>query len=94
MKIAYSREAMYELLALPARKRGEAIEAAMAIAGQGDDIASDARFADLMPIAEGGSYRLAPFSGSGDLVVTRTGDTLVVVALCDVLGSLKEANEQ
>ena len=47
----------------------------------------------LLPLAEGSEFRLAPFSAFGDLVVTTDDDTLVVVALSNVIGSLKEATE-
>lgn len=93
MKIAYSREAMHGLLALKADKRAHAVNAVEALADPGGSAKAGAGFADLLPLAEGSEFRLAPFSAFGDLVVTTDDDTLVVVALSNVIGSLKEATE-
>jgi len=92
MKIAYSRDAMHSLMALQAPQRKRAISAVQALAGPDGDDAS--RVSGLLPVAEGSEFRLAPFSTTGDLVVTQENDTLIVVALSDVIGSLKEATEQ
>jgi hypothetical protein len=91
MRIAYSREAMHALLALPAPERARAVDAVGALTSPEPGKPSDGALDGLLPLAEGSSFRLAPFSATGDLVVTRAEDTLVVVALCDIIGSLKEA---
>lgn len=95
MKIAYSREAMHALLALQAGERAKAIETVSALAEPGVvPVARNMTFSDLLPLSDGSEFRLAPFSESGDLVVTETDDTLIVVGLGNVLGSLQEATDQ
>ena len=95
MDIAYSREAMHALLALRAPVRARVVAAAQEFAlpaATGDDPAS--RLAGLLHLADGSDFCLAPYSASGDLVVTRRDDTLIVLALIDVIGALREAAEQ
>lgn len=94
MRIAYSREAMHALLALAAPERARAVDAVKLLAEAGAGARAAAKFNELLALADGSEFRLAPFSATGDLVVTTADDTLVVVALSDVIGSLTEATEQ
>jgi len=94
MRIAYSREAMHALLALAAPERAKAVDAVKLLAEAGAGATAAAKFNELLALADGSEFRLAPFSATGDLVVTTADDTLVVVALSDVIGSLTEATEQ
>jgi hypothetical protein len=74
--------------------RGDACSAGAGGAGTGEGARAAAKFNELLALADGSEFRLAPFSATGDLVVTTADDTLVVVALSDVIGSLTEATEQ
>jgi hypothetical protein len=91
MKIAYSRDAMHSLMALQAPQRKRAIATAQALAASDSD--DESRISGLLPVAQGSEFRLAPFSTTGDLVVTQENGTLIIVALSNVIGSLKEATE-
>ena len=94
MKIAYSREAMHALLALRAPQRAEAISMAEKLAASDGSMGVPTAISDLLPLADGSEFRLAPFSATSDLVVTQHDDTLVVVALSNVIESIKQAADQ
>ncbi len=94
MKIAYSREAMHALLALRAPQRAKAINMAQKLAASDGSMGVPSAMSGLLPLAEGSEFRLGPFSTTGDLVVAQQDDKLIVVALSDVIESLKQAAEQ
>jgi hypothetical protein len=94
MKIAYSRQAMHDLLALQSQERKRAVGAAQALADVKVAAGKAPHINNLLSLADGSEFRLAPYSATGDLVVTQSEDTLIVVALSDVIGSLRKAAEQ
>lgn len=89
MDIAYSREAMHGLLVLDAAGRERAVAAVEKLAA-GD---AGTRLDALRPVADGSDFRLSPYSPTGDLVIMRQDNTLVILALIDVVGALKGARE-